>query len=133
MTVKQLKVVNAMNQKAIENIDLIWIKGKEIQAVFEVESTTTMTSALMRGSNVNEEVDKFMVLPEEREGQFKNKLTSPLFREHFENENWKLIYFDTLRIEYTRQKAKLNIYSLLSKKSGSSKQKNFSGIQGFLF
>ena len=133
MTVKQLKVVNAMNQKTIENIDLIWIKGKEIQAVFEVESTTTMTSALMRGSNVNEEVDKFMVLPEEREGQFKNKLTSPLFRKHFENENWKLIYFDTLRIEYTRHKAKLNIYSLLNRKTGSPKQKNLSGIQGLLF
>jgi hypothetical protein len=31
MTVKQLKVANAMNQRVIENIDLIWIKGKEIK------------------------------------------------------------------------------------------------------
>jgi hypothetical protein len=123
MTVKQLKVANAMNQRVIENIDLIWIKGKEIKAIFEVESTTTMTSALMRGSNVDERVNKFMVLPEEREGQFRNKLTSPLFKNHFENENWQLIYFDTLRNAYVKQKAKTDIYSLINKKTGTSKNR----------
>ena len=133
MTVKELKVVNATNQKVIENIDLIWIMDKEIKAIFEVESTTAMTSALMRGSNVDEKVDKFMVLPEEREGQLQNKLTSPLFKEHFDNDNWKLIYFDTLRIAYTKQKAKLNIYSLLDRKTRSSKHTNLLGIQGWLF
>jgi len=123
MTVKQLEVANAKNQRVIENIDLIWIKGKEIKAIFEVESTTTMTSALMRGSNVDEIVNKFMVLPEEREGQFRNKLTSPLFKNHFENENWQLIYFDTLRNAYVKQKAKTDIYSLINKKAGTSKNR----------
>jgi hypothetical protein len=123
MTVKQLEVANAKNQKVIENIDLIWIKGKEIRAIFEVESTTTMTSALLRGSNVDERVNKFMVLPEEREGQLRNKLTSPLFKDHFENENWQLIYFDTLRNAYVRQKAKTDIYSLINKKTGTSKNR----------
>jgi DNA modification methylase len=123
MSVKQLKVVNASNQSVIENIDLIWIKGKEIRAVFEVESTTTMTSALMRGSNIDKKVDKFMVLPEEREGQLRNKLTSPLFKDHFENENWQLIYFDTLRNAYTEKKARIDIYSLTNKKTGTSRNK----------
>jgi predicted YcjX-like family ATPase len=82
-----------------------------------------MTSALMRGSNVDERVNKFMVLPEEREGQFRNKLTSPLFKNHFENENWQLIYFDTLRNAYVKQKAKTDIYSLINKKTGTSKNR----------
>lgn len=129
MTLKQLKVDNASNQSVIENIDLIWIKGKEIKAIFEIESTTTMTSALMRGSNVDERVDKFMVLPEEREGQLRNKLTSPLFKDHFENENWQLIYFDTLRNAYTKQKAKTDIYSLINKKTGTSKKVKGPDIQ----
>ena len=129
MTLKQLKIDNASNQSVIENIDLIWIKGKEIKAIFEIESTTTMTSALMRGSNVDERVDKFMVLPEEREGQLRNKLTSPLFKDHFENENWQLIYFDTLRNAYTKQKAKIDIYSLINKKTGTSKKLKGSDIQ----
>ena len=129
----RLKVSNATNQKVIENIDLIWIKDKEIKAIFEVESTTAMTSALMRGSNVNETVDKFMVLPEEREVQFKNKMTSPLFKEHFENENWKLLYFDTIRIAYTKQKINLDVYSLLDKKARPQRKKDPLNIQGLLF
>jgi hypothetical protein len=116
MTVKHLRVRNATNQEVVENIDLIWLKRDEIQAIFEVESTTGMTSALMRGSNVDAAVDKFLVLPEERENQFKNKLTSPLFKEHFENENWKLIYFDTLRNEALKSKNNLDIYSVIEQK-----------------
>ncbi|HEX8948333.1 MAG TPA: hypothetical protein VF790_05180, partial [Dissulfurispiraceae bacterium] len=85
-------------------------------AAFEVESTTEMTSALLRGSNIAKEVDKFMILPEERETQFNNKMTSPLFRDHFENENWKLIFFDALRVAYAKEKKDLDIYSIINLK-----------------
>jgi len=68
MTFRQLAVASAANQKIVENIDLIWINGGQIKAIFEVESTTAMTRALMRSSNVDEEVDKFLVLPGKREG-----------------------------------------------------------------
>ena len=120
MTLKHLKVDNALNQDVVENIDLLWIKNKVIAAVFEVESTTSMMSAIMRGSNVDALVDKFMVLPEEREAQFNNKMTSPLFREHFENENWKVIFFDALRAAYIKQKTNLDIYSIINKKAISA-------------
>lgn len=134
MTVKKLSVENAENQDVIENIDLLWLKGKKIKAIFEIESTTSMTSALMRGSNVDKNVDKFMVLPEEREAQFKNKLTSPLFKEHFENEAWKLIYFDTLRTAFIKSKNSTDIYSLIDKKTTSAKlTKELSSGQGQLF
>lgn len=73
--------------------------------------------ALMRGSNVDKTVDKFMVLPEEREAQFKNKMASPLFREHFEHENWKLVFFDALRSAYTKEKPDLDIYSIINLKN----------------
>ena len=121
MTIKGLRVNNAGNQEVIEQIDLLWIKGRNIKAVFEVESTTSMTSALMRGSNIDQAVDKFMVIPEEREPQFKNKMTSPLFNEHFENENWKILYFDTLRQAYSKEKTKTDIYSLINQSSKLSK------------
>ena len=116
MTMQGLKVSNATNQDVIENLDLLWIKGDEIAAVFEVESTTSMMSAIMRGSNVDASVDKFMVLPEERETQLNNKMTSPLFREHFETENWKIIFFDALRAAYVKEKAALDIHSIVKKK-----------------
>lgn len=114
MTLKHLKVDNAKNQEVIENIDLLWIRNMQITAIFEVESTTSMMSALMRGSNVDSAVDKFMILPEERETQFNNKMTSPLFREHFENENWKVIFFDALRAAYTKEKTDLDIFSIVN-------------------
>ncbi|MBN2061122.1 MAG: site-specific DNA-methyltransferase [Deltaproteobacteria bacterium] len=133
MTVEQLEVDNATNLDVIENIDLIWLKGKVVRAIFEVESTTAMTSALMRGSNVDKEVDKFMVLPEEREGQLMRKMTSPLFKDHFENENWQLIYFDTLRNAYTKEKAKTDIYSLINQKGILLKSKGGIQIQKRLF
>jgi 16S rRNA G966 N2-methylase RsmD len=120
MTLKHFMVDNAANQDVIENIDLLWIKGNKIITVFEIESTTGMMSAIMRGSNVDASVDKFMVLPEERETQFNNKMTSPLFREHFEHENWKLIYFDALRAAFTKEKTDLDISSIVNLKNTSA-------------
>ena len=120
MTLKHFKVDNAANQDVIENIDLLWIKGNKIATVFEIESTTSMMSAIMRGSNVDASVDKFMVLPEEREAQFNNKMTSPLFREHFENENWKIIFFDALRVAHAKEKTDLDIHSIVNLKNVSA-------------
>ena len=88
--------------------------------MFEVESTTSMMSAIMRGSNVDASVDKFMVLPEERDTQLSNKMTSPLFREHFENENWHIIYFDALRAAYVKEKTDLDINSIVNLKKVSA-------------
>jgi hypothetical protein len=122
MTIERIKVANATNIGAIENIDLLWIKDNFINVIFEVESTTSMMSALMRGSNVDQNVDKFMVIPEERTIQFKNKYKSPLFKDHFENENWKLIYFDALRISYLKHKSNINIYDLIDQKNVMSEK-----------
>lgn len=116
MTINKLDVRNAENLDVVENIDLLWIKEREISALFEIESTTSLISAVMRGSNVNKDVHKYMVLPEERETQLDNKMSSPLFREHFENENWYLIYFDALRASYNKQRGKLDINSIVNVK-----------------
>ncbi len=91
---------------AVEMIDLLWIKGKEVVAVFEVESTTTMTSGLVRGSNVPQGVPKYLVIPEEREDQLKRKMKSPMFADHFTIDNWKVLFFDTVRANYKKLKNK---------------------------
>lgn len=88
----------------VEMIDLLWIKGKEVASVFEIESTTTMTSGLVRGSNLPNEVPKYLVIPEEREEQLKRKMKSPMFADHFKMDNWKVLFFDTLRTHYKKLK-----------------------------
>jgi hypothetical protein len=41
-------------------------------------------------------------------------MTSPLFREHFKNENWEVIFFDALRAAYTKEKTDLDIFSIVN-------------------
>jgi 16S rRNA G966 N2-methylase RsmD len=88
----------------VEMIDLLWIKSKNIIAAFEVESTTTMTSGLVRGSNLPADVPKYLVIPEEREAQLKRKMKSPMFSERFELDRWKVLFFDALRTNYKKLK-----------------------------
>src|SRR4030067_115399 len=86
-------ITNAENKRAIQGIDLLWIKSNRIVSSFEIEFSTSMTSALVRGSNIDSKVQKYLVIPEEREEQFKRKHKSPMFEERFEKDNWNLLYF----------------------------------------
>ena len=76
-------ITNAENKKTIKGIDLLWIKGNRIVSSFEIEFSTSMTSGLVRGSNIDSKVPKYLVIPEEREEQFKRKQKSPMFAERF--------------------------------------------------
>lgn len=109
-------LTNIQNPDIVEDIDLIWIKDKSIAVLFEVESTTSMTSGLQRGSNVEPSVPKFLVLPEERETQLMQKLKSPMFSERFTQDNWKILYFGALREEFSRHKGQADIEKLIDKK-----------------
>lgn len=113
MTVRKLQLEGVANLPTVEDIDLLWLEHSRVVAAFEVESTTTMTSALWRGSNLSVKVPKFMVIPEQRKGEFERKFRSPLFAEHFVKDNWKLIYFDALRHAYTKDKGKVDIDALV--------------------
>lgn len=95
-------VANVRDLKTVEMIDLLWLKGNKIMAAVEVESTTTMTSGLVRGSNLPTEAPKYLAIPEEREDQFNRKMKSPMFSERFELDSWKLLYFDAVRSNYRK-------------------------------
>jgi len=114
------KIINIQNPNIVETIDLLWIKNNKVQAVFEIESTTSMTSALQRGSNVDDKVSKFIVIPDDREKQFQNKLKSPMFAERVKSDNWKVLFFSTLKQEFTgssKKKVKdIEISKLVNKK-----------------
>lgn len=104
--------------ETVSNIDIIWIKNNEIKNIFEIESTTSMTSALNRGSNVTSNIPKFLVIPEEREKQFNRKNKSIMFNERFKNDNWNLLFFDCLQKNFRRLKSgKISIKSIINKKS----------------
>ncbi|MGH7771085.1 MAG: DNA methyltransferase [Candidatus Binatia bacterium] len=107
---------NANNIDDVENIDVLWLTGDQVEKVFEIEATTSMTEALKRGSNVDSNVPKFLVIPEEREDQLLRKLRSPLFGERFEHDSWKCLFFEALDRAFGKQKGKLDITTLIAKK-----------------
>lgn len=89
---------NIINQRDAENIDCLWLKGNHIVASFDVEASTPMSEALRRGSGLANPVDRFMVLPDERRGQFTRRMKSPLFKETFESQGWRVLYFGAFKV-----------------------------------
>jgi 16S rRNA G966 N2-methylase RsmD len=113
---KPAALTGVKNLRPVLDMDLLWLKGGEVVRAFEVECTTTMTSGLQRGSNLPTHVPKTMVIPEEREADFERKMKSPLFSEHFQKDNWTLLYFNMLREAFTKTKARTALEPLFGQK-----------------
>jgi len=123
-------LINGQNIEEVEWIDAIWLEGNIVRAAFEIESTTSMTEALKRGSNIEAGVPKYLVLPQEREDQLLRKLRSPLFSEYFEKDSWKCLFFEALERAYQKEKAALDITTLVAKKVAKT-SKNTSQLSLF--
>jgi hypothetical protein len=117
MTIHPQKLKDVSNVKTVLDMDLLWIQGNQVVMAFEVEATTTMTSGLLRGSNLPKDTPKIMVLPEERDADFRRKMESPLFKEHFEAESWNLVYFGALRQAFAKTKESTPIEKLVGYKA----------------
>ncbi|KAB2878590.1 hypothetical protein F9K33_12400 [bacterium] len=127
------KLKNIQNPDVIDDIDILWIKGNRIVFMFEIESTTSMTSALQRGSNVEQSVTKVMLYPVDRQNQFNQKMKSPLFGERFKSDNWKIILFDVLYANWSKNKRNIDITKLFSEPTTIKAKKNVDEDQILLF
>lgn len=99
------------NVKGIKEIDVVWFIKDKITHEFEVENTTGIWSAIIRGSNIPDgKVKRFIVIPEERLGTFNNKIGVPALKERVQRENWKFILYDNLKTFFhdTKRKRKIN-------------------------
>jgi hypothetical protein len=70
--------------KTIELIDVIWLKGNTIIAAFEIESTTTIYSGLLRMSDLismqpNLNIDLYIVAPDDRREKVVIEINRPTF------------------------------------------------------
>ena len=91
----------------ISLIDVLWIKNGKIEYAFEVENSTTITSALERCSplpptlsnSINESngaVKKIIVLPCQRKAKLKSKMKTPFFKNEWNAGKWKKIFYEDL-------------------------------------
>lgn len=111
----------------MENVDILWLKGKKIIAAFEVETTTAMTEALKRGSNVAPDVPKYMIIPQDREAQLFRKLRSPLFADRFNDDSWRTIYAEKLESAYQKEKNDADIEAIVGTKMPRAFAKTIKG------
>lgn len=85
-------------------IDVIWLKGNSVQAAFEIESTTSIYSGLLRMADLismlpNLNMPLFIVAPDERRQKVFTEVQRPTFR-HLPTpmaELCRYIAFSTLR------------------------------------
>lgn len=90
--------------KTVELIDLLWLQGNAIVAAFEIESTTSIYSGLLRMSDLlamqpNISIPLFLVAPDDRREKVIQQVNRPTFRRMTRPlvDVCRFISFETLR------------------------------------
>jgi len=79
----------------IREIDALWLKNNEVFYEFEVENSTGISDAIIRGSNMpSTSIKRYIVIPEERKNLLMMKIAEPILRENIEHFNWNFIFYD---------------------------------------
>jgi hypothetical protein len=101
------KEISSQNLDRIKQIDIIWYKNGIIHFEFEVENTTAITEAVVRGSNIPySSVKRFFLIPEERERMLFRKIQEPMLKDSIEKNNWKFIFYKDVESLYDESKKK---------------------------
>jgi 16S rRNA G966 N2-methylase RsmD len=99
--------ISTDNARHVKEIDVVWFTTEEITHEFEVENTTGLWSAIVRGSSIpNTKVKRFMVIPDERLRTFNDRLNVPVLQERIKQEKWQYILYDTLKVYFDHLKRK---------------------------
>lgn len=102
---------DAATNRTIELIDVIWLKGNAIISAFEIESTTSIYSGLLRMSDLitmqpNINIPLYIVAPDDRRDKVIKEINRPSFSKLNPPlyEICRFISFDTLKREILRTK-----------------------------
>src|SRR5262249_31723253 len=90
--------------QTIEHIDVLWLSGSAIVAAFEIESTTSIYSGLLRMSDLvsmqpNLNIALYLVAPDERRTRVLEEVNRPTFSRLFPplNQICRSLPFSVLR------------------------------------
>ena len=90
---------NSLMLDKIQQIDVLWLDGDgRITYEFEVENTTGISEAVIRGSFIPEGLrpKRFIIIPKERERFLFRKLQAPILAETIRKTKWNFIRCDDL-------------------------------------
>lgn len=103
-----LRFVPSEKLERIKHIDVIWYKNGEITYEFEVENTTSITEAIVRGSNIPTETTKrFIVIPKEREDFLYKRLQEPIFFEKSRRDKWNFMFYEDVKELFRNKKIEI--------------------------
>lgn len=88
----------------VSEIDCIWYKGDKIYYEFEVENSTGISEAMIRGTNITYPVTRLIIIPEERENLLVRKVKEPALAERIEKDGWKFIRYDDFYTFFDKSK-----------------------------
>lgn len=93
-----IRVTLSENLEKIKQIDVLWYRDGEVKYEFEVENTTEITEAIVRGSHIlTKDAKKFIVIPRERQNFLHRKLQEPIFLQIHEIAEWSFIFYDDVK------------------------------------
>ena len=89
--------IDVENADRVKKIDVLWIKDGAIKYLFEVENSTSITSALERCSNVKRsDLHRMIVMPRARSKFLARKLKEPMFEDYFKKDKWSILWYESL-------------------------------------
>jgi len=90
--------------KRIKQIDVIWHRKGEIRYTFEVENTTSITDAIIRGANIKPKddstplkINRYLIIPKTRIKLLVRKMNEPLIKNGLTSSSWKFITYENLK------------------------------------
>ena len=87
----------------VKQIDVIWLDEGRAKYEFEVENTTAITEAIVRGSNIpHDTIKRLIIIPKEREKLLYRKLEEPILKERVIADRWNFIFYGDLEKFYTQ-------------------------------
>jgi len=125
----------AINQNRLKKIDVIFYSKNDANAIFEVENTTGISEAIIRGSNIpNQNLLRVIVIPDERKHFLKSRLREPILKEEIAKYNWYMITYDELSDFLNEKPSKQTIEALANRlvRLSDFKLQDQSSMQKFL-
>lgn len=100
--------------KRIKQIDVLWLEDGKIKYEFEVENTTGISEAIIRGSNIPSSLNpkRYIVIPKERESFLFRKLQEPILKETIKKVKWNFIIYDDLERLFNEKKKQFTVVKL---------------------
>ena len=89
--------IEVENADRVKKIDVLWIKDGSIKYMFEVENSTSITSALERCSNVKKtDLQRMIVMPKARDKFLARKMKEPMFQDYFQKDKWRILWYESI-------------------------------------